>query len=128
MTYKVLVVDDQQEYIFMIEKALEANTNPFTVAKAINGLEACALCEKFMPNLILMDWEMPEMSGIEAIRKLKSNPKTAIIPIIMVTSRPKQESFPLAIQAGASDFLEKPFQRKNLIQKVEKVLKIPMVA
>jgi len=128
MTYKILVVDDQDLYISLIQKILESKITSFSMMRAVNGLEACDICVKNLPNLILMDWEMPIMTGIEAIQKLKANPKTANIPIVMVSSRSKQQFAKQAIEAGAHDFVEKPFKKHQLLEVVEKVLNMKMVA
>lgn len=122
MTYKVLIADDQLVYASLIEKVLSSITQGINVFRAANGLEACTLCETELPNLILMDWEMPEMTGIEAVRKLKANPKTAHIPIFIVSSRPKGQFFQEAIDAGALDFIQKPFEKDYLLHKIERAL------
>lgn len=128
MIHKVLVVDDQEFYTILAEKVLSSTIFPIKTYSAANGSEACIMCESEMPNLILMDWEMPQMTGIEAIKKLKSNPKTANIPIIMVSSRSKQEHLQEVLEAGAIDFIQKPYQKSILLRKIEEVLKIKMVA
>ena len=128
MPHKILIVDDQPVYTLLAEKAISATNSSVSVLKASNGKEACSVGETHLPHIILMDWEMPQMSGIDAVKQLKSNPKTAHIPIIMVTSRSRKDNLKEALAAGATDFLQKPFQKDLLIQKIEKVLKSSMVA
>jgi DNA-binding response OmpR family regulator len=117
---KVLVVDDDQEMRESLSILLEGEG--YEVILGSNGKEAIELAEKENPQVILLDFEMPEISGIEACKKLKSGEKTASIPIIMITAYTNKK--PDAIEAGADDFVNKPFDPTELSIRVEFVLRM----
>jgi two-component system chemotaxis response regulator CheY len=73
-------------------------------------------------NLVLMDWNMPNMTGIEALKAIKANPATKAVPVMMVTSEAEKSKIIEAIQSGASDYLVKPFQADDLKAKITKIL------
>jgi two-component system chemotaxis response regulator CheY len=73
-------------------------------------------------NLVLMDWNMPNMTGIEALKAIKANPATKAIPVMMVTSEAEKAKIIEAISSGASDYLVKPFQADDLKAKITKIL------
>ncbi len=117
----ILVVDDAAFIREMVTKTLKARFPKFSVDEAINGLKAKELLDSRSYDLILCDWEMPEMSGIELLgwlRKEKQN-KT---PFVMVTSRGDKENVVEAVQAGVNDYMGKPFSKDKLLGKVSKVL------
>jgi len=97
----------------------------YEISRAENGLIAVEQAEKTIPDLIIMDWEMPVMDGITAIEKLKENPVTKDIPIIMITAVNKStKNLNTAFQAGAVDFIRYPIDKIELLARIRSVLLI----
>jgi len=123
--YSILVVDDSPENLKTIIEYLKKSELPLTILKAPNGKIACMLAEKKNPDLIITDWEMPEMDGIEAIKYLKTNKTTKDIPIIMCSGKmTTSENLNMALQAGAVDFIRKPIDVIELNARVYSMLKL----
>jgi CheY-like chemotaxis protein len=94
----------------------------YDVATARDGLEALALFERVRPAVALVDLEMPRMNGLDLTRALRSDPKTAGLPIVMITSRFTQRHRDIAQVAGVSAFLTKPFSEELLLGTVTQLL------
>lgn len=118
---KILVVDDEQDILELVEPMLAANS--YEVLKALSGEEAITLAENSSPDLILLDIMMPGLDGIETARRLKQNEKTAKIPIIMLTALVNSDNVGRSLEAGAVDYISKPFEPKTLLEKIRKALK-----
>jgi len=118
----VLVVDDNPQNLELILAYLE-DMDCRTVA-AEGGLEALETIRKDPPDLVLLDVMMPRISGFEVCRKLKANPQTADIPIIMVTALNEMGDIERAIQSGTDDFLSKPVNKWELITRVKTMLRL----
>ncbi|AVB22859.1 MULTISPECIES: response regulator [Pseudomonas syringae group] len=119
----VLVVDDATFIRDLVKKGLRNYFPGIHTEDAVNGRKAQALLSKESFDLILCDWEMPEMSGLELLtwcREQDNYLKT--VPFIMVTSRGDKENVVQAIQAGVTDFVGKPFTNEQLLSKVKKAL------
>jgi len=123
MKYNVLVAEDEDNYLHFLLKALKEAPEDFSVISAPNGKVACELSTIVDPHIILMDWEMPEMSGIEAIKHIKAEEKTKEIPILMVTALSDVERLKEAFGAGAIDYLIKPYNPTELLARIRSVLK-----
>ena len=119
MGKKVLIVDDAAFMRMMIKNILTKNGFE-VVGEASNGVEAVELYKKLKPDLVTMDITMPEMDGIEALKKIKEIDPNA--KVIMVSAMGQQQLVIEAIQAGAKDFIVKPFQPDRLLEAVNKVL------
>ncbi|WP_028693147.1 response regulator [Pseudomonas cremoricolorata] len=119
---KVLVVDDASFIRDLVRKALRSAFPGIAVEDAINGRKAMAMLSKEPFDLVLCDWEMPEMSGLELLEWCRQQPQLKGLPFIMVTSRGDKENVIQAIQAGVSDFVGKPFTNEQLLTKVKKAL------
>lgn len=118
---KVLVVDDAAFIRDMVRKTIRSRFPGMAVEEAINGRKAQQLISKQPFDLILCDWEMPEMSGIELLNWLRQEHQ-ATTPFVMVTSRGDKENVVEAIQAGVTDYIGKPFSSEKLLGKVIKVM------
>jgi DNA-binding response OmpR family regulator len=118
----VLVVDDATFIRDLVKKGLRDHFSGIQIEEAVNGRKAQQLLAKQSVDLILCDWEMPEMSGLELLTWCRSQDAHKITPFIMVTSRGEKENVVQAIQAGVSDFIGKPFTNEQLITKVKKAL------
>lgn len=118
----ILVVDDNIQNLELLQaylEDLECQTIP-----AEDGMTALDIVAKNPPDLILLDIMMPKMSGFEVCKKIKNNPKTADIPIIMVTALNEFGDIEQAINAGTDDFLSKPVNKLELLTRVKTMLKL----
>ena len=121
-TVSVLVVDDAPFIRDLIKKALRSHFPGLQIEEAVNGSKARQLLGRAQFDLILCDWEMPELSGLELLQWFREQPGQEKTPFIMVTSRGDRENVVQAIQAGVSDYVGKPFSSEQLISKVGKAL------
>lgn len=103
---------------------LSLRNGEFTVRKARNGIEALAAIRELIPDLVIMDVQMPEMDGLQALHTIKGDPATAAIPVIMLTARGHQLTRQQAESIGASAFLTKPFSPTQLFVEVKRILGI----
>lgn len=92
----------------------------FTVYAVENGELACAEVRSRRPDVVLLDWIMPIMDGREAAERLKADPATQAIPIVMLTTHSHDEERILALRAGVQDFLTKPFDAGELVERIER--------
>lgn len=120
---KFLVVDDASFIRDMLKKSLRNNFPGCEISDAANGRKAQSLMRISRFDLILCDWEMPEMSGEELLHWVRGSDEYKAIPFIMVTSRGEKEFIVKAVQAGVSDYLGKPFTPEKLVDKVSKALR-----
>jgi len=124
-TYTILIADDYPENLNIIVEALEEIEMPHKIMQATNGQILCELAEKWLPDLIITDWEMPKMDGIEAIKYLKNLESTKHIPIIMCTGiMTSSESLKIALEMGAIDYIRKPIDHIELQARVHSALKL----
>lgn len=114
--YKILIVDDVMSNVLLLKVLL--TNEKFAIATASNGRQALEQVEKENPDLVLLDVMMPDMSGFEVAQHLKSNPKTADIPIIFLTALNSTADIVKGFQVGANDFISKPFNKEELIIRV----------
>jgi response regulator RpfG family c-di-GMP phosphodiesterase len=119
---KTLLVDDDEELTFILRAHLR--TSGFEVATAANGRDALALARSFDPDVILMDVTMPVMDGIEATRRLKQDPATEHIPVILLTARSRTEDLVVGLEAGAQEYVVKPFEIAELIARVRTMMRL----
>ncbi|RLB11648.1 MAG: response regulator [Deltaproteobacteria bacterium] len=118
---KILVVDDSKAVRKIVKNMLK--NLGYEVYEAENGEKALELLyEHDWFDLILLDWNMPEMDGYEFLKIVKKNPKWRNIKIMMVTSENQQQSVLEALNAGADEYLMKPFDQKMLLTKIEMVM------
>ena len=122
-TPKILVVDDEPRNVKILQIQLKARG--YTVYTAADGLEALDIVEKEMPDLILLDINMPKMDGFEVVKQIRTNAATEFIPIVMITAlRDTRENRIKSIEAGADDFIEKPFDSLEVLARVRSLLRI----
>ncbi|WP_191830472.1 response regulator [Pseudomonas fluorescens] len=118
----VLVVDDAPFIRDLVKKCLRNYFPGIVIEDAVNGRKAQTLLAREAFDLVLCDWEMPEMSGLELLTWCRQQESMKTLPFIMVTSRGDKENVVQAIQAGVSDFVGKPFTNEQLLTKVKKAL------
>jgi two-component system response regulator RegX3 len=117
----VLVVEDEPPLQKLLAYNLEAAG--FETAQAFDGEEAVTLIEERPPDLLILDWMLPQLSGIELCRRLRRRPETAHLPIIMLTARGEEHDRLRGLETGANDFVTKPFSPAELIARVRAVLR-----
>jgi two-component system cell cycle response regulator len=122
MTARILVVDDIPANVKLLEARLIAEY--FDVLTAADGYQALAICDRHQVDLILLDIMMPGMDGFEVCERLKSNPKTSHIPVVMVTALDQPADRVRGLKAGADDFLTKPVNDLQLIARVKSLLRL----
>ena len=122
MSAKILVVDDTPQNVKLLSDLLAVKG--YRVCTAVNGEEALARVAQEKPDLVLLDVMMPGMSGYEVCRRLRGNPETALLPVVMCTSLDPHEERVKGIEAGADDFLSKPVNQPELFARVKSLLRI----
>jgi pilus assembly protein CpaE len=125
-TQKILVVDDDLDTLKLVGTTLEKQG--FLIVAAKDGQEALDKVAQHMPDLILLDLMMPKMDGYEVTRRLRSDPKTAGIPIILFTAKAQVDDKVAGLEAGADDYLTKPTHPAELVARVRSLLKRPVTS
>ncbi|MGB2651789.1 MAG: ATPase, T2SS/T4P/T4SS family [Candidatus Omnitrophota bacterium] len=118
---KLLIADDEDDIRKMLVKRL--NLAGYDVVEAVNGKEAVECASKEKPDLIVMDVMMPEMDGFQATKLLRSRLETAVIPVIMLTAKKDKESELAGLDAGADDYLTKPYDKDKLLARIKILLR-----
>jgi DNA-binding response OmpR family regulator/DNA-binding CsgD family transcriptional regulator len=117
--YLILIVDDDPKQLKILTENLIEYNPGYKLIIATNGKSAVEVAIKNIPDLILMDWEMPIMNGLDAIKQLKATEETRSIPVIMVTgTHAETEKLKVAMDAGAIDFVNKPYNAVELIARI----------
>lgn len=119
---KILVIDDLPENVFMLQDRLEHEG--YEVITAYNGSTGIEKALSELPDLILLDVMMPDITGIEVCRRLVNDPTTKDIPIILVTAKSGADDTKEGLEAGAFDYIKKPFNRIELLARVKSALKL----
>jgi len=119
---KILVVDDNQQNLELLLAYLDSLD--CTTCQATDGVEALEVVRRERPDLILLDIMMPRMSGFEVCRKLKTDPETRDIPIIMVTALNELGDIERGVESGTDDFITKPVNRLELVTRVKSLLRV----
>lgn len=117
----ILVVDDEAPIRDMLAMSLEAGG--FNVIQAASAQEAHAIIVDQKPDLVLLDWMMPGTSGLELLRRLKRNELTENLPVVMLTAKTEEDSTITGLDAGADDYISKPFSPRELVSRVKAVLR-----
>jgi two-component system, chemotaxis family, chemotaxis protein CheY len=115
---KALVVDDSRAVRMIIGKTLREIG--FEVSEAANGSQALDLiqADKAAVNLVLADWNMPEVNGLELLKRLRQDPALASLVVVMVTTETEIDQMAAALEAGANEYVMKPFTRDILVEKL----------
>lgn len=122
MTARVLVVDDISANVRLLEARLSAEY--FDVLTACNGLEAIEICERERIDVVLLDVMMPGLDGFEVCRRIKANPKTHHIPVVLVTALDQASDKVRGLEGGADDFLTKPVDEIALVTRVRNLARL----
>jgi DNA-binding response OmpR family regulator len=117
----VLIVEDETDLVTLLRYNLEKEG--FRVTAAADGEEALLIASEQPPNLVLLDWMLPLMSGIEVCRQLRRGPRTREVPIIMLTARGEEADRVRGLNSGADDYVAKPFSPTELLARIRAVLR-----
>ncbi len=121
---RVLIADDNEANVELLEAYLGDSGLEVEIAVAVDGQDTLEKAAAFKPDLILLDVMMPKLSGFEVCQKLKGDPATRGIMILMVTALNEHGDMERAVDAGTDDFLSKPVDKVSLVKRVEQMLKL----
>ncbi|MGH2772193.1 MAG: response regulator transcription factor [Actinomycetota bacterium] len=117
---KLLIVDDEPGVRSLVKMTLESQN--YEILEASNGREALDQARQHHPELILLDVAMPQLSGLEVCREIKSDPAMSDVKILMLTARSQQSDEQGGVEAGADGYFTKPFSPISLLEKVDEIL------
>ncbi len=117
---KILIAEDERDIRDLVSFTL--NYKGYQVVAVTNGEEAVAAAQQQMPDLILMDVRMPRMTGYEACKKIKADPQTEKIPVVFLSAKGQDTEIRDGMEAGADEYLLKPFSPSELTEKVAELL------
>jgi two-component system, OmpR family, phosphate regulon response regulator PhoB len=121
MSQHILVVEDEPSIAELI--SINLTHAGYTVSRALQADEALQLLRNSKPDLVILDWMMPGKSGVQFARELRSSPATQAIPILMLTAKGEEADKVLGLDAGADDYVTKPFSPKELVARVKALLR-----
>ena len=121
MAANILIVEDEESILELI--AINLHQSGFNPMRALNAEYADKLIQEAIPDLIILDWMLPGMNGIEFAKRLRSNSSTKKIPIIMLTAKSDEENKIVGLESGADDYLTKPFSPRELVARIKAVLR-----
>ena len=120
-TDKIVVIEDEEDILEVISYNLKREG--YDVTTSTSGEDGLTKIERSAPNLVILDLMLPEIDGLDLCRKLKSDPVTQGIPVIMVTAKGEESDVVLGLGMGADDYVVKPFSPKELVARVKAVLR-----
>jgi two-component system, OmpR family, response regulator MprA len=120
-TAPVLVIDDEESIVDLIKLGLKYEG--FEVVAASEGEEGIATAQRTNPSFIILDWMLPDMDGLEVCRRLRANPTTLDIPILLLTAKDEVDSRVEGLNTGADDYLTKPFSFEELVARIRAILR-----
>jgi len=121
MNGKIFIIEDETSIIQLVQHNLEKDG--FIVSSAINGNEGLKDLKKFEPNLLLLDWMLPDLSGIEICKSIRKDTSFKNLPVIMLTAKGEEEDKIKGLDSGADDYLTKPFSYNELLARIKAILR-----
>ena len=121
MNGKIFIIEDETSIIQLVQHNLEKEG--FIVSSSENGNEGLKQLKKFEPNLLLLDWMLPDLSGIEICKNIRKDNKFKSLPIIMLTAKGEEEDKIKGLDSGVDDYLTKPFSFNELLARIKAVLR-----
>lgn len=119
---KILIVEDEEHTRYILEKLLSIKN--YEVRSAENGIDALNTLATFRPEIILADWNMPEMDGVELCNRIKSNPELRDIYFIMITAKASTQEKVTGLDTGADDYITKPVENEEFLARIRSGLRI----
>jgi DNA-binding response OmpR family regulator len=114
---RILVIEDERDILDLVRLYLEKEG--YRTMSATSGTEALRLAKADRPDLILLDLMLPEMDGLEVCKRLRGDPHTAMVPIIMLTAKAEESDTIIGLELGADDYVTKPFSPKALVARIK---------
>ena len=121
MSQLILIVEDEPSIAELI--SINLSHAGFTVARAFQADEAALMMRTISPDLVILDWMLPGKSGVQFAKELRANPATQSLPILMLTAKGEEADKVLGLDAGADDYVTKPFSPKELVARVKALLR-----
>ena len=121
MSGKIFIIEDEPSIIQLVQHNLEKEG--FIVSSSINGNNGLKELKKFEPNLLLLDWMLPDLSGVEICKNIRKDIKLKSLPIIMLTAKGEEEDKIKGLDSGVDDYLTKPFSFNELLARIKAVLR-----
>jgi DNA-binding response OmpR family regulator len=118
----VLIADDEPSMRLLVHATIESDD--YTVYEASDGDQAWAMIQRYRPSLVLLDVQMPGMSGLQVLRSIKSDESMAAIHVILLTAKAQEADIEAGLIAGADYYLTKPFSPLDLLTRVEEALRL----
>ena len=121
MTGKIFIIEDEPSIIQLVKHNLEKEG--FVVSSSLNGNEGLKELKKFQPNLLLLDWMLPDLSGIDVCKNIRRDNIFRNLPIIMLTAKGEEEDKIKGLDSGVDDYITKPFSFNELLSRIKAVLR-----
>ena len=126
MNWSVLIVDDEEATRHMLRMMLQLDG--FVIHEAEGGLQALEVIESAQPDIVLLDVMMPDLDGIETCKRIRANPTTTQLPVIILSGKTHPEAISAGLEAGANLYLTKPTPRKKLVATLQTLLTSDQIA
>ena len=121
MNAKIFIIEDEPSIIQLVQHNLEKNG--FIVSSSLNGNDGLKELKKFQPDLLLLDWMLPDLSGIEICKNIRKDNSFKNLPVIMLTAKGEEEDKIKGLNSGVDDYLTKPFSFNELMARIKAVLR-----
>ncbi|WP_130470138.1 winged helix-turn-helix domain-containing protein [Candidatus Magnetaquicoccus inordinatus] len=122
MSKIVLIVDDEKDFVKVL--ALNLRKNDYAVRQALNGSQALLeMAQALLPDLVLLDLQLPDISGLELCRRMRSDPRTRSVAILMLTAKGEEIDRVVGFEMGADDYMVKPFSMRELMLRIQALLR-----
>ena len=121
MNGKIFIIEDEPSIIQLVQHNLEKNG--FLVSSSLNGNDGLKELKKFQPDLLLLDWMLPDLSGIEICKNIRKDNSFKNLPVIMLTAKGEEEDKIKGLDSGVDDYLTKPFSFNELMARIKAVLR-----
>jgi two-component system phosphate regulon response regulator PhoB len=121
VTQSLLVVEDESDIADLLRRVF--SKEGFEVGVANDGLTALEALKRTPPDLVILDWMLPEISGIEVLKEMRARPETRMVPVILLTARKEEIDRVLGLELGADDYVTKPFSARELVLRIRGLLK-----
>ena len=125
MKGKIFIIEDEASIVQLVQHNLEKEG--FVVSSSLNGNEGLKELKKFEPNLLLLDWMLPDLSGIDVCKNIRRDSNFKSLPIIMLTAKGEEEDKIKGLESGVDDYITKPFSFNELHARIKAVLRLSLI-